>query len=93
MTNAQTYTIKEMLEKMETRSMTDRAETNNKLDNVYTTLKDHVDESRIVDANQDKRISVLEILKIFVMGAVWLLTGSGAISGAYFLVVFLMNIK
>ena len=83
MTNAQSYTIKEMLEKMEQRSISDRADTNKKLDDVYDTLKDHVEESHIIDTYQDKRIGVLENWKSFVMGAVYVV---GAIGAGVFIV-------
>ena len=90
MTPHETFTVKEMLEKMETRSISDRAETNGKIDRIYDVLEDHVGESRIVDKDQDKRIGILENWKSFVMGAVWLLSGSGAITGIVFFIKSLL---
>ena len=61
MTNAQSYTLKEMLDKMEKRSISDRQETNTKIDNVYSMLSDHIIEGRNIDKAQDDRIDRLEI--------------------------------
>ena len=91
MTNAQSYSIKEMLEKMSEERKEERAETNKKIDGIHKDIKDFRAESNIADETQDKRIGVLENWKSFIMGAVWLLSGSGAITGIYFLITFISS--
>jgi len=90
MTNAQTYSIKEMLTKMDDRAVLDRAETNKKIDRMHTDLRDHIAVERVTDNENDNRIGSLENWRSFVMGAVWLLSGSGAITGLFFFIKSLL---
>jgi len=85
MTDAQTYSIKEMLTIMSDESKADRAEMNGKIDNLHIDFNAALEKRAEVDDKQNKRISILENWRSFVMGAVWLLSGSGAITGLYFL--------
>ena len=85
MTDAQTYSIKEMLTIMSDESKADRAEMNGKIDNLHIDFTEALKVRAEIDKEQDGRIGILENWKAFVMGAVWLLSGSGAITGLYFL--------
>ena len=79
MTDPQTYTIKEMLEKMDERTREDRAQTNTKIDSLHTVLTEFRAESKEENEDQDKRILTLESWKSFIMGAFWVLSGIAAI--------------
>ena len=85
----QNYTVKEMLNIIAEDSKTERAETNKKIDKIHTDIKEFRSESNKTDKEQNERIGSLENFKSFAMGAVWLLTGSGAITGVYFLVAWM----
>ena len=95
MTPQHTYSIKEMLEKMEERSVIDRGETNKKIDDNHTDVMAVINnfrtESLEADEDQDKRIGVLEHWKSFATGAVWFLGGSGALTGLFFLYNWFTN--
>lgn len=89
MTKEYTYSIKEMLDKISEESKEERAETNRKIDGIHNDIKDFRVESNEANEKQDNRIGILENWKSFISGALWFLTGSGALTGAYFLVNFL----
>jgi hypothetical protein len=79
MTDSQTYTIKEMLEKIEERSTAERTITNHKIDSVHQDLKEFITDSREENEVQDKRIGSLENWKNFIMGAFWVMSGIAAV--------------
>lgn len=59
-------------------------DTNNKLDKF-------IDKFEAEAEKTDKRLDILENGKSFAMGAVWLLTGSGILTGVYFLANFIIT--
>ena len=93
MTPQQSYTLKEMLTRMSEEAKEDRSQTDKKIDEISLNLKEFRHESIESDEEQDKRIGILENWQNFVMGAVWLCTGSGALTGLYFLVSWLADTR
>ena len=84
MTPAQSYTIKEMLEKMSVDDREQRTETNKKIDSLHVALTKGFEKRVEVDEEQDKKIISLQNWRSGVVAVIktfaWIISGSGVVT-------------
>ena len=91
MTSEHQYSIKDMLTRIEERSIEDRGVMNKKIDEIGEDIKEFRDESRAADIVQNEKIEKISSWKdstmAIIKAAMWVISGLGGLTGIYFLLV------